>query len=207
MPRHSAGSARTISRDEASAWRTSTKVLSRTSGNSVDRCSSQSPMRGALALPAVAQEAAEGHAAGGPVLAVAVDEEHRHVERPLGVVDEAGALAQGERQKAAAIGIGLEPGARAVALLAGGLAVDQRRGGEQRRHQRRQAHARRAASPSRRLSTRSRGWPAPWWCASSSRAPACRASAGTRASPDSAPWASRARRRACRTGGSRRRGR
>ena len=51
-----------------------------------------------------------------PVRAVAHDEEHRHVQRPLDVVAEREAGLEHERQQPAAILVGLEPDRRAEAL-------------------------------------------------------------------------------------------
>ena len=67
--------------------------------------------------------------AGRRAVVAAVDEEERHVERPLGVRAEHVHVLERERQDAAAVRVGVEPDARAVALVAGQLAVDHRRVG------------------------------------------------------------------------------
>jgi len=72
--------------------------------------------RGALAAPPFGHEAAEGEAVGGAVGAVAHEEEHRHVGRPLGVVAEREPRLEREARQAAAVLVGLEPDRGAVAL-------------------------------------------------------------------------------------------
>ena len=93
--------------------------------------------RGALALEALAQEAPERRGVRGPVVAVAHQEEHRDVERPLDVLAVAEALLEGEGQEAAAVGIGVRPDVQAARDEAVGLALGDARVGEDRRDDRR----------------------------------------------------------------------
>ncbi len=85
---------------------------------------------GQLAL----QEIAKRLAAGIDVLAVAIDEVHRHIEQIIGIALEAHAGFEGEGQRPGAAGHRLSgPDLRAVALEAARLAFDEGRVGEKRR--------------------------------------------------------------------------
>jgi hypothetical protein len=77
------------------------------------------------------------------ILAVAIDEVHRHVEHVVDVALEAEAVLEHEGQHAGAVRVGVGPDVRAVALEAVGLAFGERRVGEQRGGDRlqRQRHA------------------------------------------------------------------
>ena len=98
-------------------------------------------MRRAVAGGAVLQELAERHAGHVDQPAVAHDEVHRHVERPLDVVLEAGVAREDEGQQAAAGAVGIGPDVPAEGHVAVELAVADRRVGEHRGEHRRQPHA------------------------------------------------------------------
>ena len=79
-----------------------------------------------------AQELAEAAAGQVQVLAVAVAEVHGHVEQVVHVALEAEAVLEHEVEHAGAVGVGVGPDVRAVAEVTVGLAVGERRIGEQR---------------------------------------------------------------------------
>ncbi len=109
--------------------------MSRTSGKAVVRWSAQSLIVGALAGQRgqlAVQEVAERLAGDVDVFAVAVDEVHRHVEHVVEVALEAEAVLEHERQHAGAVGVGVGPDVAAEGLEAVGLALGERRVGEQR---------------------------------------------------------------------------
>ncbi len=138
-PTHSAGRAHSERHGPPSAPRISRKRLRRTSGNSVVRWSDQSLLRGQLARQrrqAPFEEIAKALAGGIDVLAVAVDEVHRHIQHVLDVALEAHAVLEHERQDAAAVGIGVGPDVTAIAEEAVRPALGERRVGEQRRRDR-----------------------------------------------------------------------
>ena len=66
------------------------------------------------------------------IVAVAVDEIHRHIERIIDIALIAHALLESERQHAGPVGIGVKPNGRAKALKAVGLSLRERRIGEKR---------------------------------------------------------------------------
>ena len=107
-------------------------------GPVVDRRQLARPRR-QLAL----EEILEVLARGIDVLAVAIDEVHRHVQHVVDIALEAEAVLEHEGQHAAAVGIGVGPDVAAIALEAHGLAFDERRVGEQGGGQRlqRERHA------------------------------------------------------------------
>ena len=101
--------------------------------------SAQSLTRRQLARPRrqlALEEVLEILARGIDVLAVAIDEVHRHIEHVVGVALEAEAVLEDEGQHAATVGIGVGPDVAAVALVAHRLAFLERRVGEQRGGQR-----------------------------------------------------------------------
>jgi hypothetical protein len=84
----------------------------------------------ALRQPA-GHELTEGDVGGVVVGRPALDEVHRHVERPLDVGLEAEAGLEGARQHAGAVAVGVAPDLRAGRQEAGGPAVEEGRGGEE----------------------------------------------------------------------------
>ena len=78
------------------------------------------------------QEIAEALPRSIDVLAVAIDEVHRHIEHVVGIALEAEAVLEHEGQHATTVGIGVGPDVAAVALEARLLALLERRVGEQR---------------------------------------------------------------------------
>ena len=87
------------------------------------------------------EEVAEALAGDVDVLAVAVDEVHRHIEHVVAVALVAEAVLEHERQHAGAVGVGVVPDVAAEALVAVGLAFGERRIGEQRGRDRLQRQA------------------------------------------------------------------
>ncbi len=77
------------------------------------------------------EEGAEALARDVDVLAVAVDEVHRHIERIVEVALVSEAVLEHEGQHAGAVGVGVFPDVAAEAAVAVGLALGQRRVGEQ----------------------------------------------------------------------------
>ncbi|MFN8640899.1 MAG: hypothetical protein U0802_04275 [Candidatus Binatia bacterium] len=96
---------------------------------------------GAVSLHAVREEVAEGVGRHVDPGAVADDEVHRHAQRPLDVVLEAGGRIEDEPQQAAAGVVGVAPDVAAEGGVAVEIAVAERRVGEHRREQRTDAHA------------------------------------------------------------------
>ena len=86
-------------------------------------------------------EGAEAFAGDIDVLAVAEHEIHRHFERVIAVALISEAVLEHEGQHAGAAGVGVFPDMAAEALVAVGLALGERRVGEQRRRHRLQGEA------------------------------------------------------------------
>ena len=110
-------------------------VLSRTSGNTVVRWSSQvlqrRPLAGELGQGA-SEEVAERFAGHIDVAAVARHEVHGRIQNVVGVALEPHAGLEDEGEQAAAIGVGIGPDMAAIAAEAAGLALDEGRVGEER---------------------------------------------------------------------------
>ena len=109
--------------------------MSRTSGKAVERWSAQSVSRGFSpgscgSLPS--RKSRKLLAGDVDVLAVAVDEVHRHIERIVAVALVAEPVLEDEGQHAGAVGVGVFPDVAAEALVAVGLAFRERRVGEER---------------------------------------------------------------------------
>ena len=130
--------------------------------------------RRVLAVPAVAHERRNVRPRGHRQVAAAVDEVHRHVERPLGVRAEDVVALEHERQQAGARVVGVAPDPRAIALIAAELARRRSASSPTARSGSTSPSRGSAASRRRRPRRRSRGSPAPSRCAASCRGRACR---------------------------------
>ena len=106
----------------------------------VDPVGDRRPLAGQHRQFAV-EEIAEAEARGVDIFAVAEDEIHRHVERIVAVALVAEAVVEHERQHAGARRVGVFPDVAAEALEAVGLALGERRIGEQRGRHRLQREA------------------------------------------------------------------